>query len=118
MKEYGVIIGGLVKPDKVVYTQIPPSWYINNILKAAQRLYTFNYEIFRQCCFQIIVQPDQTTELVDTIKKAFEDHDLPVYIEYGTGKIEHLGATPGLSYGPVLTKVGRSFDSHYFIPMQ
>ena len=117
MKEYGVILGGLVKSDKVVYTQLPRPVIINNILKAVQRLYKFDYEIFRQCGFEIITEPDQVENLVDTIKKSFEDHDLAVYIEYGTGEIDHLGVTPGLSYGPVLTKVGRSFDSH-FIPMQ
>ena len=113
MKEYGVILGGLVKSDKVVYTQMPRPWIINNTLKAIQKLHTFDYEIFQQCCFQIITEPDAVESLVDTIKKTFEDRDFSVYLEYGTGEIEHLAERPGLSYGPVLTKVGRSFDDNY-----
>ena len=113
MKEYAVIIGGLVKSEKVVYTQLPRPVILNNILKALQRLYTFEYEIFRQHGFQIITEPSIVESLVDAIKKAFEEHNLSVYIEYGTGEIEHLGPTPGLSYGPVLTKVGRSFDAQF-----
>lgn len=113
MKEYSVILGGLVKSDKVVYTQMPRPWYINNILKRLQKLYTFDYEVFNQCCFQIITAPDAVESLVDTIKKEFEDRDFSVYIEYGTGEIDHLGDTIGTSYGPVLTQVGRSFDKNY-----
>lgn len=113
MKEYGVILGGLVKYDKVVYTQLLRPVIISNILKALQRLYTFDYEVFRQHGFQIITEPSTVESLVDAIKKAFEERDMPVYIEYGTGEIEHLGPTPGLSYGPVLTEVGRSFDTQF-----
>jgi len=113
MKEYGVILGGLIKSDKVVYTQMPRPWIINNILKAIQKLHTFDYEVFRQQCFQIITAPDAVESLVDTIKKTFEDRDFSVYLEYDTGEIEHLGERPGLSYGPVLTQVGRSFDKNY-----
>ena len=113
MKEYGVILGGLIKSDKVVYTQMPRSWYINNILTRLQKLHKFDYEVFQQCCFQIITTPDVVESLVDSIKKTFEDRDLAVYLEYGTGEIEHLGERPGLSYGPVLTQVGRSFDDNY-----
>lgn len=108
MKEYGVILGGLVK-----FTEAPHSRVINSILKELQKLYVFDYEIFRQCCFQIITESSTVENLVDAIKKAFEERDISVYIEYGTGEIEHLGSTPGLSYGPVLTKVGRSFDTQF-----
>ena len=108
MKEYGVILGGLVNSEKV-----PPSRVINSILKELQKLYVFDYEIFRQRCFQIITESSIVENLVDAIKKAFEERDMSVYIEYGTGEIEHLGPTPGLSYGPVLTKVGRSFDTQF-----
>ena len=76
MKEYGVIIGGLVKSEKVVYTQLPRPVILNNILKSLQRLYTFEYEIFRQHGFQIITEPSIVENLVDAIKKAFEEHDL------------------------------------------
>ena len=113
MKEYSVILGGLVNSDKVMYTQMPRSWYINNILKRLQKSYTFDYEVFRQQCFQIITEPDTVDNLVDAINKEFEDRDFSVYIEYGTGEIEYLGERPGLSYGPVLTQVGRSFDKNY-----
>ena len=113
MKEYSVILGGLVKSDKVVYTQMPRPWIINNILKVIQRIYEFDYEVFNQCCFQIITAPDVAESLVDTIKKEFEDRNFSLYLEYGTGEIEYLGDTIGTSYGPVLTQVGRSFDDNY-----
>lgn len=115
MKEYGVILGGLIKSGKVVYTQLPRPVIINNILKAIQRIYDFefDYEVFQQCCFQIITAPDIVKNLAEAIKKEFEDRDFSVYIEYGTGEIEHLDERPGLSYGPVLTQVGRSFDKNY-----
>lgn len=113
MKEYSVILGGLIKSDKVVYTQMPRPWIINNILKVIQRTYKFDYEVFNQCCFQIITAPGTVESLVDTIKKEFEDRDFSLYLEYGTGEIEYLGDTIGTSYGPVLTQVGRSFDDNY-----
>lgn len=113
MKEYSVILGGLVKPEKKMYTQMSRPWYINNILTRLQKLHKFDYEIFQQCCFQIITEPDTVESLVDTIKKEFEDRDFAVYLEYGTGEIEYLGDTIGTSYGPVLTQVGRSFDNNY-----
>ena len=94
---------------------MPRPWIINNILKTIQRLdeFKFEYEVFSQCCFQIITAPDAVESLVDTIKKEFEDRDFSLYLEYGTGEIEYLGERPGLSYGPVLTDVGRSFDKNY-----